>query len=54
MLVGGTQAMLYLDVLVAVVAGNFGPVVGFVGYLQVYSQLYYLNSSSVMQTDKIL
>lgn len=46
--------MLYLNAIVSVISVNFVPLIGFVNYLQVYSSFYYLNSSAVMQTDKVL
>lgn len=52
--VGGTQAVCFLGIIVGIVTTNFIPIALFLNYIQTYSNLYYLNTSTVLQTNKIL
>lgn len=53
-LIGGTEAILFMTIISSIVSANYVPLFGLINYLQVYSLMYYLNSSAVMQTDIIL
>lgn len=53
-LIGGTEAVLYMSLISSIVSSNYVPLIGLFNYLQAYSIFYYLNSSAVMQTDLIL
>lgn len=52
--IGASHASVYLGVVLSVLTTNFLPVISFVNYMQTYSNMYFANMSTVLQTDTIL